>query len=423
MSQPFSLSAKGLTHIPTQNYRIMQFTFTVAGISYITTNLMADFLSLKLARLHAATPLLESFALDASDPQRCFAHFLSLARGESVEISDSNADYYLSFATILENPELFQFLSAARPQELTLSNAVDRLSLLRRMELSHAEEIQFVADHFFEFPHTDIGRLEPSLLSEVIGASGPRDPEGLFALISAATQSDPRYFDLFQFVPFERLSLQSMSRFIGLADSLAPSVSLGSAVWRSLCRRLLCDGTAPAAPAPPSGAQSVTEFDPSRPLFGIISYLSQKYGGNVHKNGIVRVTSSSSYSVRVPENIVALDQKSYFYSNNGHNEWIAYEFVTVVVTPTVYSLQTRLYGGGCHIQSWALEGSGDGLNWIELDRQTDVADLNDLGRIKSFPVSCRVQCKFIRLRQTGPNSSGNNHLCLSRLELFGELYE
>jgi hypothetical protein len=120
---------------------------------------------------------------------------------------------------------------------------------------------------------------------------------------------------------------------------------------------------------------------------------------------------------------VALDEKSYFYSNDGLNEWVAYEFLTAIVTPTMYSLQTRPFGGGCHIQSWSLEGSTDGLNWVELDRQAEIADLNGLGRIKSFQVNSPVPCRFIRLRQTGPNTTGNHHLCLSRLELFGELCE
>jgi hypothetical protein len=32
-------------------------------------------------------------------------------------------------------------------------------------------------------------------------------------------------------------------------------------------------------------------------------------------------------------------------------------------------------------------------------------------------------CRFVRLRQTGPNSAGSRHLVLGRIEFFGELRE
>jgi hypothetical protein len=111
MSHRFILTARGLTHIPPQNYQLISFTFTVAGTAYHTTNLIADFLSLKVARLHDQKPTLDNFVLEIPDPHKDFTHFLALSRGEPIQITDENNTIFMTIAKLLKNPELFQFLA------------------------------------------------------------------------------------------------------------------------------------------------------------------------------------------------------------------------------------------------------------------------------------------------------------------------
>jgi hypothetical protein len=420
----FSLSAKGLTFIPVHNYHVIDFTFIVGGTSYYTTNLVADFLSLKIARLHATTPTLSSFTLDTPDHQKDFTHFLSLARGTAIDLTEANYDIFWTFATTFENPELFQCLMELRPESPTVATALERLSATARMSIPHSEVLEFVAAHLFEFTPSALAALEPEVLAEVLRKrvrDGDREDD-LLGLIEVAARADRRHFDCVQFVAFERLSIASVSKFVALAEDLNMPVAPGSPVWRAICRRLLADG-AKLEPAVPRPEGQVVEFVPSQPLFGMVAFLSQKCGGNVHRMGVVKVTASSYYSVRFPENVVDLAANSYFYSEDQPNQWLCLDFQKATVIATRYSIQTRQYGGDCHIRTWVVEGSAVEDEWVELDSQVDVDGLDGLAKVGSFEIAKRVQCRKVRIRQTGPNSAGNNHLSLGRFELFGEIQE
>jgi hypothetical protein len=68
-----------------------------------------------------------------------------------------------------------------------------------------------------------------------------------------------------------------------------------------------------------------------------------------------------------------------------------------------------------------LEGSKDGLLWVELDRRSNDTSLNNQGAIASFSITGGSEQDFvqIRLRQTGKNSSGYDYLMLNAIEFFG----
>jgi hypothetical protein len=161
----------------------------------------------------------------------------------------------------------------------------------------------------------------------------------------------------------------------------------------------------------------------TRPLDGLLSYLSRKYGGNIHEKGIVTITSSSVYandSQYSPQNLVDPSPGRFFCSSDGAIEWVQWDFHGIRVSPSHYSIQTHNSPvGSAHLKSWVVEGSVDGLNWIELDRRPNNYDLNRPVVIRSFSVSKSTDCRFIRLQQTGPNHRNDNNLVFSYLELFG----
>jgi hypothetical protein len=66
------------------------------------------------------------------------------------------------------------------------------------------------------------------------------------------------------------------------------------------------------------------------------------------------------------------------------------------------------------LRFWALEGSRDGSEWIELDRREKNTELNNQGAIATFPVSHSDEVHMIRLRS-------NDHLHVSAIEVFGVL--
>jgi hypothetical protein len=92
---------------------------------------------------------------------------------------------------------------------------------------------------------------------------------------------------------------------------------------------------------------------------------------------------------------------------------------------TNYTIKSDGHSGH-HLLQWALSGSVDGHTWITLD-QRNTQDLNANYVVKSYACES-VQSpapffRFIRLTQYGVDSSGWQHLLLSKLELFGFVAE
>jgi hypothetical protein len=80
--------------------------------------------------------------------------------------------------------------------------------------------------------------------------------------------------------------------------------------------------------------------------------------------------------------------------------------------------------GSNHLLKWELSGSEDGNMWVIVDRK-ETNDLNDNYVTKTF--SCNVErsyadfYRYIRLQQTGKNSSGSDYLQLANIEFFGSM--
>jgi hypothetical protein len=137
-----------------------------------------------------------------------------------------------------------------------------------------------------------------------------------------------------------------------------------------------------------------------------------KHGGNVHEKGIVAITSSSvfeNYPQYRVTNLGDPNSARSFCSEYEANQWVQWDFIERRVIPVHYSIQAhRNTLGSSHLKSWVIEGSMYGLRWTELDRETNNNDLNGSLMIHSFSISKSIECRFIRLRQTGENHANND---------------
>jgi hypothetical protein len=161
------------------------------------------------------------------------------------------------------------------------------------------------------------------------------------------------------------------------------------------------------------------------PLDGIISCLPNKFGGLVGDRGVVLISASSldnpqSHPLR---NVADLENQTNFHTNNTPNSWICYDFKDMNIKPTHDTLRSARNCNDHHLRFWALEGSRNGSEWIELDRRENNTELNSQGAIATFPVSRSDEGHGIRLRQLGKNSSSAGHLEVSAIEAFGVLVE
>jgi hypothetical protein len=65
--------------------------------------------------------------------------------------------------------------------------------------------------------------------------------------------------------------------------------------------------------------------------------------------------------------------------------------------------------------------SSDNAKWTELDRRDGDTSLHSIDAVSSFAVRTVRECRYIRLRQTGLSSRGDDYLIFQALELFGGL--
>jgi hypothetical protein len=180
-------------------------------------------------------------------------------------------------------------------------------------------------------------------------------------------------------------------------------------------------------PAPsPRPEKLMKELDFALPqpesLEGIISFLTERHGGQVHEKGIVTITSKSTFREGEnpefgPSRVADLTSDSYFWSKNEPGQWICWDFHEMRARPTHYAIR------GEALKSWIVEGSLDGENWTKIDRQTDNQDFKEHWNTVSFTVSKPVKSRFIRLTQTDKRHDGIDYLFLLAVEFFGTLSE
>jgi hypothetical protein len=155
---------------------------------------------------------------------------------------------------------------------------------------------------------------------------------------------------------------------------------------------------------------------------GILFGLTKKYGGHVHEQEIVTVTSSSVAhdAAHPPESIADLIDASFFGSQNTPGQWVCWDFQEMRVRLTHYTFAYVCYAA--NLTAWRLESSLDGENWVEIDRRIHVPPIVE-GEVASFAIPNPVESRFIRLTQTEKNHTGDHMLRLDGVEFHGKLYE
>jgi hypothetical protein len=138
---------------------------------------------------------------------------------------------------------------------------------------------------------------------------------------------------------------------------------------------------------------------------------------------VISITASSAVNAQTHplRNLADFRNPTYSATDNLPNSWICYDFKNMRINLTHYSIRTRCDNNSDHLRSWTLEGSIDGQSWIEFDRRENDTSLNRQGAIVTFDISSSTDCRYIRVRQLGKNSSGSDHLVINGIEFFGKV--
>jgi hypothetical protein len=138
---------------------------------------------------------------------------------------------------------------------------------------------------------------------------------------------------------------------------------------------------------------------------GILASMRVKAGQNIHDAGLVEITTSGRHYRDSPKQIVDYDSAACrFCTESSADSWICVHFMKGSIKPASYRFQTNYYLCPKH---WVLEGSNDGISWIELDRRENMALAPE--SVTRFSVARSEEVRMIRIRQTGKNASGSDY--------------
>ena len=131
---------------------------------------------------------------------------------------------------------------------------------------------------------------------------------------------------------------------------------------------------------------------------------------------------------------VAIDRLTFntAHSVDTANSWMGYDLGSNrSLLVDRYLIRSRPDFNGQHPSTWVLEGTNsvsantvaawNAATWETIDAQTGFTGFNGIDVNNSFVARKDTYYRYIRLRQTGANTSGSNFLTLGAIEFFGVL--
>jgi hypothetical protein len=308
---------------------------------------------------------------------------------------------------------LFEFEVGCEP--LSLSNGVNRMILKRRLGVDGSEEQEFLTLNFFKISIHCWGGSTSQYLISIVRRSSLRllNEDSLVRVISTLPP-DPSRVELLSAVESEFVSVSGIEEYLKLISL----DEMNESHWQSICRRLRRD-VGPVL----SGnrfIQSEIVHKGRQDFEGILYYLKQQHGENI-RSAVSIEASSLSYGD--PYEVTNYGAKVNWHTGHVSNSWLQFDFKDRSVSISSYSMKSR-YDGEFIPRSWVIEGSNEDTGWIELDRRDNDDTIQGGHAFHNFKCPSRDDdhmFRYIRLSQTGLNSSNYNHLLLCNFEPFGRL--
>jgi serine/threonine protein kinase len=154
----------------------------------------------------------------------------------------------------------------------------------------------------------------------------------------------------------------------------------------------------------------------------IFAQLNEKYGGNVAELGIVTISGNSVDESRergLPHLLEPNWTKCWTSKNDKHS-WLQFDFHGMNIIISSYTIKTYPLGRGfSHMRSWTLQGSVDGVSWIDLDTRVNTSELNGRSKTGVFTLAGPTEVRSLKLKQTGPNHADDHYMILTNVEFYG----
>jgi hypothetical protein len=220
-------------------------------------------------------------------------------------------------------------------------------------------------------------------------------------------------------VRYDNLSLERVWTFL----SNITYSDIDSRLWDSICCRLRHPIVLESNDW--SRSRACKRFESTTPWSGVLAHLTSVCGGNVHKKGVVTITSSSD-SYNKCYQVANHGWSDYWFSGDSPNSWIQFDFKESKISMSEYTLKAHGSDNHSHhFRQWKIEGSNDLGEWEMLDER-NTRDMIPAWATKTFKCSSSNASRFyqsIRMTQTGKSSGGiYHHLMLCNIEFYGLLH-
>jgi len=151
---------------------------------------------------------------------------------------------------------------------------------------------------------------------------------------------------------------------------------------------------------------------------------------NPHTAGLLTVVISSPDGGTPPD---LVDRAANSVSTgNAANSFVGIDLgSSAALRVNNYSIRNRSLYGTDNLRSWKLQGCNSVASnlpadwalasWTDLDTQVANTSIDTINEWLTLPVTLTpVAYRYIRILQTGVNSSGGNHLCMGEFEFYGK---
>lgn len=155
---------------------------------------------------------------------------------------------------------------------------------------------------------------------------------------------------------------------------------------------------------------------------GIIKYLTNKAGGNIHDRNIIAVTSNSFQSGWDPKNLLNFSTGGNGYASGNNDFWVLFDFNDMKVKITSYSIKSYKLDQ-LHLKSWDIEVSDNGQSWTSIDERRDCSELNGSLQQVTFNTRNNNFSRYVRIINRGAPWGDQSWTWFYWVEFYGYLKE
>lgn len=423
----YSFSPENIKSIPIDKYD-KDFLFKVNGKTYKASRIVADLLSPIIRQYHYEDESINEFTINTNINEGqtdIFNDFLQITNFEIKTLDSVHkkffSEYFLQLGNIVEYSKIISSLTPENVIEI-LNQLTENFQYIKTSEMTNV--IEFAASNFSEISKDKLGSVDICVIEEIVKNEKLRidDEDWLLEFILDMYAKDAMYASLLEYVHFQSVSEHCLERFVNEFDI----DHLNRSIWDSICLRLLRRKETDTEKCRYLQSKSCSkcfeiQYKEGSEMNGIIQYLTEKTGGNIHDNGTIAITSKTVNNGYSPRNLVDFQNSNYYYSLNQPNGYVCFDFKDRKIKLKNYSIKRQHeFQGGCNMKSWTVEGSADGSAWTKIDEHMNDPSLNGSNNVVTFNTNGNESFyRFIKFTQTGRSWGDNDYILIGAIEMYG----